>query len=403
MILFSSNDQCCGCGACASICPKHAITMQQDEYGFQFPKVDAALCVNCALCTRVCDFQNEKAAMKPLEVYAVMRRDTDALVHSASGGAFAAIAETVIESGGVVFGAVLTEENALLTPIHCMAESKQELSAIYGSKYVQSDLRNTFSEAKNQLESGRTVLFSGTPCQIGGLRAYLSKDYPNLITMDLVCHGVPSAKMFQDYLRILQKKLKGRMTSFCFRHKTEGGGFIARVECMKKDGSVWYTDIPSYQSSYYEYFLRSELYRHSCYHCPYAGNQHPADITIGDYWGFEAEHPEVILPKGEMSPPKGISVLIANTLKGIEWFTRCRESFFVVPSQIESAARHNGQLRQPSKHGAERERILKLYASKGYKAVDNAFIRRKKAVQIKERMQYLVHHYVPKPLRKLIK
>ena len=341
--------------------------------------------------------------MKPLEVYAVMRRDTDALVHSASGGAFAAIAETVIESGDVVFGAVLTEENALLTPIHCMAESKQELSAIYGSKYVQSDLRNTFSEAKNQLESGRTVLFSGTPCQIGGLRAYLSKDYPNLITMDLVCHGVPSAKMFQDYLCILQKKLEGRITSFCFRHKTEGGGFIARVECMKKDGSVWYTDIPSYQSSYYEYFLRSELYRHSCYHCPYAGNQHPADITIGDYWGFEAEHPEVISPKGEMSPPKGISVLIANTLKGIEWFTRCRESFFVVPSQIEYAARHNGQLRQPSKPGTERERILKLYASKGYKAVDNAFIRRKKAVQIKERMQYLVHHYVPKPLRNLIK
>ena len=199
MILYSSPENCCGCGTCAVVCPRHAIKMKPDKLGFCYPAIEAALCVECGICKKTCDFQRERDIHTPQTVYAVTRKDAQALLKSASGGAFAVFAEAVLQKGGAVFGAVLKKEASGLVPRHCTAESLAELSAMLGSKYVQSDLRDTFAQAKKQLENGRTVLFSGTPCQIGGLKSFLKKDYPNLLTIDLVCHGVPSASMFQDY------------------------------------------------------------------------------------------------------------------------------------------------------------------------------------------------------------
>ena len=400
---YLSPEDCCGCGACAAACPRKAITMEPDEFGFYYPNIEAALCVECGICKKTCDFQRERDIYTPQTVYAVTRKDAQALLKSASGGAFAVFAEAVLQNNGAVFGAVLKKEDSGLVPCHCMAESLAELSAMLGSKYVQSDLRDTFTQAKRQLENGRIVLFSGTPCQIGGLKSFLKKDYPNLLTIDLVCHGVPSASMFQDYLKILEGKLGGPITDFRFRDKATGWGLNARVEYKDTVGSVQTELMPSFQSSYYEYFLRSELYRDSCYNCPYAGKQHPADITIGDFWGFEVEHPEALAPDGEMDSKQGVSLLMINTEKGDTWFERCQDEFICLPSELEKAVRHNAQLNYPSTPGKDRTQILELYRSKGYGAVDAAFLREKKATQRKEQIKYHLHNDIPKPVRDLVK
>ena len=399
---YLSPEDCCGCGACAAACPRKAITMEPDEFGFYYPNIEAALCVECGICKKTCDFQRERDIYTPQTVYAVTRKDAQALLKSASGGAFAVFAEAVLQNNGAVFGAVLKKEDSGLVPCHCMAESLAELSAMLGSKYVQSDLRDTFTQAKRQLENGRIVLFSGTPCQIGGLKSFLKKDYPNLLTIDLVCHGVPSASMFQDYLKILEGKLGGPITDFRFRDKTTGWDKTAVVKYQDRLGQTQEKLLPSFESSFYELFLQSELSRNSCYYCPYAGKQHPADITIGDFWGFELEHPEVLSPNGEMDPKQGVSLLMINTEKGDNWFERCQDEFICVPSELEKAVRHNAQLKYSSTPG-DRTQILELYRSKGYGAVDAAFLREKKAVQRKEQIKYHLHNDIPKPVRDLVK
>ena len=209
--------------------------------------------------------------------------------------------------------------------------------------------------------------------------------------------------MFQDYLKILEGKLGGPITDFRFRDKATGWGLNARVEYKDTVGSVQTELMPSFQSSYYEYFLRSELYRDSCYNCPYAGKQHPADITIGDFWGFEVEHPEALAPDGEVDSKQGVSLLMINTEKGDTWFERCQDEFICVPSELEKAVRHNAQLKYSSTPGKDRTQILELYRSKGYGAVDAAFLREKKATQRKEQIKYHLHNDIPKPVRDLVK
>ena len=177
--------------------------------------------------------------------------------------------------------------------------------------------------------------------------------------------------------------LGGHITGFRFRDKTTGWGLNIQVVYQDAIGNVHKKQIPAFRSSYYKLFLNSELYRDSCYSCPYAGKQHPADLTVGDFWGIEEEHPEALAPDGEMDMEKGVSVLIVNTETGAEWFDRCRDEFFCVPSTLEKAARHNGQLRRPSIPGEGRAQILALYQAEGYDAVEDAFARKNRAAQWK--------------------
>lgn len=401
IILYEHPKDCCGCGTCAAVCPKHAITMAADSAGFLFPRIDERLCVSCGMCKKVCAFQQENKPYTPLTAYALARKDNDARRLSASGGAFSVFAEHVLAKDGVVFGAALKREDSTLIPCHCMAGSPEELEPLRGSKYVQSDLGNTFAQAKQMLEAGKRVLFSGTPCQIAALRSFLKKDCDNLLTVDLVCHGVPNAKMFQDYLKILEHKMGSEIIEFNFRFKNKDWGKDAQIVFLNSKGNRMHQIVPRFESSYYDYFLQNLILRDSCHNCNYAGKQHLADLTISDFWGFAEMHPEAMVSEEGFDPNAGISALIVNTEKGAKFFSECVNEFYWIPSTFEKVSKHNPQLRHPSKPGAEREKLLALYSRKGFSAIDAGYWRQKRKVAFINWVKYHVHNDIPEPIRKM--
>lgn len=228
IVLFDDKKDCCGCGACMNVCPKNAIRMAEDEVGFVYPEIDQNLCIGCGACKKACGYQMQPMMQKSEAVYAAASNDDNLLRKSASGGAFAVLAENVLKKGGVVYGAALPLESGKLEPKHLRIDTVERLPELQGSKYVQSAIGDTYAQAKKDLLDGKSVLFSGTPCQIAGLKQYLKKDYENLLTVDIICHGVPSKRFFQSFMEDYGKKLGGTITEFYFRDKSKGQGMITR-------------------------------------------------------------------------------------------------------------------------------------------------------------------------------
>ncbi len=363
-VLFKRKEDCCGCGACLNICPKQAITMNEDEYGFLYPIIDEDKCVRCGLCKKVCAFQNREETNVPLGCYAVVNENAEQASRSASAGVFAAIAEKVIGDGGIVYGAAFTQNWGVH---HIAIDNLKDLVKLQGSKYAHSDIERTFSEAKKELLKGRWVLFTGTPCQVAGLYEFLGKDYENLITADIVCHGVPSSRMLQDYLKTIEKRYGGKITAFTFRDKLIGWGINGSAVIKGRKIKIWQS-----ASSYLYFFTRGWLYRENCYKCKYACEHRPADITLGDYWGIEKQHPE-LLGKGGWDENKGISCVIENTSKGMEVIQKL--NLCCVASSFERIAEKNEQLRIPSSIGI-RDEILHVYGSLGWEGLDYRFSRK---------------------------
>ncbi len=364
-VLYRKEDNCCACGACVNICPKNAISMKEDKYGFLFPVINSNLCINCKQCKKVCAYQNVTETNKPLKTWVAVSKDKEKLKKSASGGVFYTLANAVIRENGCAVGAAFDEDFELS---HIIADDERTLEKLQGSKYTQSNTGFVFREIKKQLNNNKTVLFSGCPCQVAGLKAYLGKDYCNLITMDLICHGVPSNKAFKDYLKFFQNKKNIKVKKFSFRDKSAGWG----INCSAWTDRAKKIRIFSTSSSYMYYFLHSLTYRKNCYSCKYADSHRAGDITIGDFWGLEKEHPE-LLGKNKIDESKGVSVIIANTDKGIDFIKKNRKLFDLYKSSFEKAARGNAQLNRPSRYDARRKDILELYADRGWKAVDERF------------------------------
>ena len=366
-ILYGDKGECCGCGACLNVCPRTAISMIEDECGFLYPHIDENKCVGCQRCKTVCAFQNITERNVPLETYAAVSQNKEQARKSASGGIFAAVATQFIQNGGVVFGAAFSDNYGVE---HRVIESIDFLSLIQGSKYVQSRIGNTYQQAKGYLEKGREVLFSGTPCQIAGLKSFLGKEYANLLTVDIICHGVPSEKIFLSYLHSLEKKHKGIIESFTFRDKEIGWGINGRavfnIENQKHSIKLWQSG-----SSYLYYFIKGWLYRENCYKCKYAGKNRPADITLGDYWGIEKQHPEYLDGPSGWDESKGISVIIANTEKGIDVLSKLN-GIEKRRSTFEKAAHGNKQLSHPSEQG-KRQEILNLFVTEGWEALEERY------------------------------
>jgi coenzyme F420-reducing hydrogenase beta subunit len=245
------------------------------------------------------------------------------------------------------------------------------------------------------------VLFSGTPCQIAALGSFLgNKEFENLLTIDIICHGVPSAKFFEGYIQELEKKLSGKITAFRFRDKTGGWGLKGSVEYINKSGAHKKKIVPVQLSSYYKLFLDSVIYRENCYSCKYAGPFRTGDITIGDYWGIEKEHPEyLVVNGGSMDQRQNLSCVLVNTEKGKKMMEKFGFSIQLKPSSFERAARHNGQLRHPSHRSDKREFIFKLYKEGGYAAVDKWHNKRLGA----KKYIYMFWNMLPKGIRSFIK
>lgn len=367
MTLFEEKSNCCGCEACANVCTKDAITMVSDEYGFRFPKIDTNKCVNCGLCAKVCAFQHIQEINTPQKVYVAASTDGKQIVKSASGGVFAAIATYYLAKGGVVYGAALSLKGDKITVEHIGITSVDDLYKLQGSKYVQSHTNKCFQEVKQSLEKGRQVVFSGTPCQCAGLKGYLRKPYANLLIIDIICHGVPNQQLLNDYLKYQFPSPTG-YSGFTFRDKTKGWGLSARLDY--KNGKI--RIIPAGISSYYSLFLDSQIYRESCYQCKYACNNRPGDLTLGDYWGIQKEHPE-LLCNGKYNVKNGISCIIVNSTKGQEALHSLKGALLLDKSSYEKVSRRNAQLLRPSQKEKSRETIFGLYHEKGYEAVDRFY------------------------------
>ena len=329
MIKITDKKDCCGCAACVQRCPKQCISLQEDGEGFLYPVVDESLCVGCGLCEKVCPIINRPEKLPVKEVLAVKNRNEDERMASSSGGVFVALAKKVIDQGGVVFGAVFDENWEVK---HTYAESMGGVRPMMGSKYVQSRIGDTFRQAEKFLKDGRKVLFTGSPCQITALHNYLRKDYPNLLSVDFLCHGVPSPGVWRRYLdevfdrsarraaagknTVLSSSLKSLpvITGIEFRDKTLHGwqkySFVVRgASASKADkNSVLLSDI-HYDNPFMKGFLRNVYLRPSCYRCKCKNGVSHSDLTIGDFWGIDR------ISK-EFDDDKGVSMLLIFSDKG---------------------------------------------------------------------------------------
>lgn len=313
MINIQDKHKCCGCSACAQRCPKFCITMMEDEEGFIYPQVDQTICINCGLCEKVCPNLNTNTNEEylPKVTFAAYNQNELERLQSSSGGVFSLLARSVINCDGVVFGAQFSQEWQVE---HTHIKSVGELYKLRGAKYVQSRIGNTYSEAERFLKDNILVLFSGTPCQIAGLKSYLRKEYDNLITAEVVCHGVPSPKVWRVYLQdFCRKKNIHKINQICFRDKVTGWkhySFSVNYNTKNKEKKFceYYT-----QNLYARGFTCDLYLRPSCYSCPFKSLRSQADFTLGDFWGVQHIDPEI-------DDDKGLTALLVNTEKGLSFF-----------------------------------------------------------------------------------
>lgn len=306
MIIINNKTNCCGCSACAQACPKKCIKMLADTEGFLYPTVDNVLCINCGLCEKVCPIINaENKSENLLSAYAGYINDDTVRLNSSSGGLFTPLAEYVLSQNGVVYGAAFDNNQHVQ---HIRVDSEEDLNLLRGSKYVQSDINNTYIEAKYDLDNGIFVLFTGTACQISGLKQYLKKDYNNLLTVDVLCHGVPSPKVWEKYLEEHKKKASSSVQQTFFRRKNYGWKRYA-VELKFSNSTAYLKEFR--EDSFMKLFLGNICLRPSCYDCKFKALERDSDLTIGDAWGIDQVMPE-------LDDDKGTSVILVHTEKGQE-------------------------------------------------------------------------------------
>lgn len=363
MIDIRNKEDCCGCTACNSICAKGAIQLVPDTEGFLYPQVEVNTCINCHLCEQVCPIVYRKENHKrnsPIDIYAVRNKDIDVLMNSSSGGFFSNLALYVLRNNGIVFGAAYTQNMQVK---HIAIESVNDLWKLRGSKYVQSNLNGIFRQIKDLLKSGRFVLFSGTPCQVEGLNLYLRKNYDNLITVDLVCHAVPSPKLFCEYISYLEKHYKGKVEWMNMRDKLSNGWnhyFKLRVWIKDKKPRLLKNSLVSWLS-----IFGSELAsRPSCHNCHFTNMERPGDFTIADFWDDRHLCPEIY-------SRDGTSLCMLNTRKAQDIFGAIQGTMFVWRVTTDEAWQEC--LERPTQANPNRKLFWELYNKKGFEATTKKF------------------------------
>lgn len=347
---------CTGCGACVRKCPARAIGWVVGDDGFPAPRIDEGKCVGCGLCLSVCQLLRPKSSNSVLGAFAVQAEDRGILAESTSGGAFTALAATVLDGGGVVYGCVFDDS---CTAVYARATSSRELAPMRGSKYVWADASGCFADVRADVDAGRNVLFCALPCQVSGLQLFLGRDCPNLVTMDLLCAGPPSPAVFDAYLDTLVPRGARKGLDFKFREKTANGpGYCI---AYRRNGKTEH--VSRAMSSYLYLFMEKIVLRKSCYRCRHRGIHREADLTVGDFWGAKTFFPD-------WDSKAGLSFVLANSPKGLALFQEAARKCRVAPTRVGDIARRNILCTDDSVENVPppsgREGFFSLFNSWGY-------------------------------------
>ena len=357
------ESKCCGCGACKEICPKKAISMIPNKEGFMYPTIDTEKCVGCKLCEIVCPDMTAPLKTEPLEIYALQSKNKAELFESSSGGAFRLVADSVINQGGYVAGCVWNDN---MEPVLTITNTLDGLRPMQGSKYLSSSTEHTYRQTKNLLDAGNLVLFTGTPCQCAGLLNYLRRPYENLLTMDFLCHGVPSQTAFDAY----RNSLKGEVVNYKFRDKKKHGwGHTSSyIRIYGKSRKKIYSEgsINSYDFG----FLNGYFSRLSCYSCKYSGLQRVTDFTICDFWGYPKYHKEI-------RTSDGISAFQVNNQRAKRYLSCFLQNANFHLTNRENVAVENPAILYENKESIPelRKEIYQKIKHDGWKAVEKKYLR----------------------------
>lgn len=354
MIDKLSPTECALCGSCVDACPTGAIAFQKEYLDFHYPAVDTEKCVSCGLCEKACPvLSTVETTDVQRKAYAAKNPDGAIRKFSSSGGVFWALAKTVLSRGGHVCGAVF---DANFRVHHLVSNSEADVRRMIGSKYAQSDLTGVYKQIRELLRKGETVLFTGCPCQVAALRSFIGREYENLITADLICHGVPSNTMLRAYLDYQEKKHRATIDTVCFRDKKHGW-HRSSVRITFQNGDEYCAPITV--DAYMKGFLGGIYLKEGCYDCRFKAFQSGSDLTLGDFWGAEAVCPE-------LDDNTGLSAVTANTDKGDDFLRQCGIDLW--GEQVDTVARYNRNLMIPTKRNPEREPFYAYAEENGYSA-----------------------------------
>jgi coenzyme F420-reducing hydrogenase beta subunit len=382
------SQNCCGCLACVETCPFGALHPSRDKYGFTIPAVDDTLCIGCGKCMQVCPYHNSFSSNKKPKTFAAVHRDDAVVLNSSSGGVFTALAEAVLSEGGVVYGATMDADFLIH---HIRIGNIEAVDKLRKSKYVQSSMIDVFQPIKEDLDRNIPVLFAGTPCQVASILSYVGENKPKLITVDVVCHGVPNQQLFSDYLKCLEEK-EGKIHSYGFRSKQH-----------RYDGMTWYSSYTSDrgkrtfnwpEDSYNYLYMKGLIYRDSCYTCPFSKKERISDITLCDFWGWSNFHSDVF-KSGE-----AVSGIIVSTDHGEKLINSLQDKLILVESRYEDLLQHNKSIYTHENSEAQNKRIQVLddWTNNGYQYVDKIF----KKKHMKQILKYKLLRSLPFSFRKLI-
>lgn len=334
-----NRNLCTGCTSCMNICPKNAINFVEENDGFKYPIIDQAKCIDCGLCKKTCPVLNNKSNSSLNNCYVGYNKDSKERLNASSGSIFSTIANYILDNNGIVVGATFDKDNHLK---HVAIEKKEDLEPLKKSKYLQSDLDSIFKYIKEQIKT-KKVLFVGTPCQVAGIKAFI-KNNGNLITIDLFCHGVPSPKLFEKYVKELETINNDKLINYDFRENSTGWDSYSNKATFKNKEII--TD--SKQNEYMKLFLSDIALRESCYNCNFKLGNKYSDITLGDFWGIKNHYPE-------MYNNEGVSAIIINTELGNELFKNIKDDLEYKECDLEKILSGNPSLRVSAKRPIKRD------------------------------------------------
>lgn len=370
-LIENKKSRCCGCTMCAFACPTKAIQMSYDYEGFAFPVVNSTLCVDCNKCYAVCPMEVTPKNNREITLYAAYSKDSRILKTSSSGGIFAEIAKKYILQGGYVCACTIDKAHQVK---HIIIDSIEDICLLQGSKYVQSDLKNCLEQLSMLLKQNKNVLFVGTPCQVAAIKNRFNCD--NLTTVDLLCHGVPSQKLFDSYVRYLEDKHKGKLIEIVFRDKEKFGWSITQRYKIKKKNRIKTHYLERHTSEYFSGFLRNMTQRYSCFECPYTTLERVGDITLADFWGVDKVRPDLL-------NLEGTSLVLVNSNEGTNLIEGIKDSVVLADVNVNDATYQNINLLSSPERNQLRDQIYDLIFKCGFQKIGRKYLLPKNSYKYK--------------------